>query len=327
MNHRQRIETSLAGEHPDQIPVAFWRHFPVDDQDPGVFAESILDFQSHYDFDLVKITPSSSYCIADWGIVDEWKGNLEGTRDYLQRRIRQPEDWAKLEHLDPRKGALGKILQTIELVRRHLSANTPILMTIFDPMAQAKNLAGNDLLLEHVKTAPDAVLEGLKIISDTTVDFIHQLLPLDIDGIFLAVQHGQKSLLTRDEFEKFCAIPDESILAVSSKYWLNVLHLHGDDVYFDLLEKYPVQVLNWHDRQTSPSLRDAANRSSKLLCGGLERWDVMTYGNPASIKEQALEAVEQTGGLRFVLGTGCVLPIITPAGNIQAAVDSVRSLG
>jgi uroporphyrinogen decarboxylase len=32
INHRQRLETCLSGEIPDRMPVALWRHFPVDDQ-------------------------------------------------------------------------------------------------------------------------------------------------------------------------------------------------------------------------------------------------------------------------------------------------------
>jgi hypothetical protein len=32
MNHRKRLEMSLSGELPDRVPVAFWRHFPEDDQ-------------------------------------------------------------------------------------------------------------------------------------------------------------------------------------------------------------------------------------------------------------------------------------------------------
>ena len=99
MSHRRRIEACLAGEKLDRSPVALWRHFPVDDQDPHRLAEATLEFQSLYDFDLVKVTPASSFCIKDWGVEDRWTGNPEGTRDYTRRAVHRPEDWARLRPL------------------------------------------------------------------------------------------------------------------------------------------------------------------------------------------------------------------------------------
>ncbi|HBY07699.1 MAG TPA: uroporphyrinogen decarboxylase, partial [Chloroflexi bacterium] len=72
--HRQRLETCLSGQIPDRTPVALWRHFPVDDQTPAGLAAATLNFQHNFDFDLVKVTPSSSFCLRDWGIGDEWRG-------------------------------------------------------------------------------------------------------------------------------------------------------------------------------------------------------------------------------------------------------------
>src|SRR5512139_3595706 len=103
MNHRQRLESVLAGSQPDRVPVALWRHFPVDDQSPGRLAAATVDFQNTFDFDLVKVTPASSFCIKDWGVQDEWHGAPEGTRAYTARAIQQPEDWQKLPALDPHR--------------------------------------------------------------------------------------------------------------------------------------------------------------------------------------------------------------------------------
>ena len=56
ITHRQRLETCLTGQKPDRTPVALWRHFPVDDQTPEGLAAATLNFQSTFDFDLVKVT-------------------------------------------------------------------------------------------------------------------------------------------------------------------------------------------------------------------------------------------------------------------------------
>ena len=37
------------------------------------------------------------------------------------------------------------------------------------------------------------------------------------------------------------------------------------------------------------------------------------------------DAIRQTGGRRLLLGTGCVVPVIAPHGNILAARQSVEA--
>src|SRR5512132_2106805 len=99
--HKERIQAALKGEFIDRPPVALWRHFPVDDQSPDLLAEAHLDYQQNYDFDLLKVTPASSFCLKDWGVDDEWVGSTEGTRGYTRRVVSSPRDWESLPELDP----------------------------------------------------------------------------------------------------------------------------------------------------------------------------------------------------------------------------------
>jgi uroporphyrinogen decarboxylase len=95
---------------------------------------------------------------------------------------------------------------------------------------------------------------------------------------------------------------------------------------FDLLSDYPVQVMNWHDRETPPSLAAGQERFAGAVCGGLQRWETVVRGTPDQVREQAHDAIEQTGGQRFVLGTGCVTPVVAPTSNIHAAREAARLL-
>lgn len=65
MEKRERLQAAIQGDAVDRPPVALWRHFPVADQDPSAFAEAVIGFQRRFDFDFVKITPASSYCVRD----------------------------------------------------------------------------------------------------------------------------------------------------------------------------------------------------------------------------------------------------------------------
>jgi len=314
----------LSGDQPDRTPVALWRHFPVDDQTPDGLTAATLQFQRTYDFDLVKVTPASSFSVKDWGVDDEWRGASEGTRDYTRTVINFPEDWGRLPVLDPGKKHLAAVLACLEMLSKELGTNTPILQTVFNPLSVAKHLAGNERLLVHMRQFPDALHAGLKTITESVRLFIEAAAKKGIAGVFFAVQHAQFSLFSEPEYQVFGRDYDLQALEPAQKLWLNMLHMHGSDVMFDLLASYPVQIVNWHDRETPPSLVEGKSRFSGVVCGGLERVQTMVLGTPETVARQACQAIDVSDGRRFILGTGCVLPITAPHGNILAARMSVE---
>ena len=324
LTHRQRLEACIAGHQPDRTPVALWRHFPVDDQNPELLAAATLDFQGRYDFDFVKVTPASSYATRDWGIQDVWLGNANGTRAYTQRVIQHPEDWLKLQVLDPNQGSLGDQLKCLAIINDNLDSQTPFIQTVFSPLSLAKYLIGDERLLLHLRRYPEAVHAGLATITETIQLFIHASLQTGIAGIFYAVQYAQHNLLTEHEFAAFGRNYDLQVLDSVRNAWFNVVHLHGLNVMLDQVADYPVQVVNWHDRETAPSLAEAKAIFPGALCGGLRRWDTMVLGSPDDVLAEAYDAIDTTDGLRFILGTGCVSPIVSPHGNLIAARAAVE---
>ena len=141
MNRRERLEAAIAGQSVDRVPAALWRHFPGDDQDPASLAAATIAFQRRWDFDFVKVTPASSFQIRDWGVQDEWQGNVEGTRHYTYHPVERAGDWRKLKALDARSGALGEQLKCLKMIVEALP-EVPVIQTVFSPLAQMKHLGG-----------------------------------------------------------------------------------------------------------------------------------------------------------------------------------------
>jgi len=326
VNHTERLQACLAGEKPDRTPVVLWRHFPVDDQSPERLAAALLFYQRTYDFDLVKVTPASSFCLKDWGVDDEWRGASEGTRQYTHPVIKHPRDWERLPVLDPNKGYLAAQLECLRLLIRELGSGTPVIQTVFNPLAQAKNMVGRDALLIHLRKFPQAVITGLKVIAESTRRFIDAASQTGIAGIFYAVQHAQYGLLTVDEYSSFGRAYDLPVLEAASHLWLNMLHLHGEEVMFDQFVDYPVQIINWHDQESPPSLVDGLQLFQGAVCGGLQREWTMVLGTPEQVFIEAQQAIQATKGRRFILGTGCVVPITAPHGNLLAARKCVEEI-
>jgi uroporphyrinogen decarboxylase len=324
LTHRERLEACLSGGALDRPPVALWRHFPVDDQTPDSLAAAVVHFQRSYDFDFVKVTPSSSFCLQDWGVRDEWRGDTEGVRSYTQFPIREPQDWERLKPLDPRSGWLGGQIASLHKIIAALGPDVPVIQTIFNPLSQAKNMVGRDTLIVHLRRYPDAVLAGLRTIAETSQRFIEEARKTGIAGVFYAVQHAQYGLLSEQEYTTFGRAMDLQVLEAIHGCWLNVLHLHGDEVMFHLFQDYPLQVINWHDQETSPSLAEAQKTWKGAVCGGLRQWQTIVMGSPQEVQVEAHAAIQQTAGKRFILGTGCVTPITAPHGNLMAVRNSVE---
>lgn len=324
MSKRERLEATFTGAPTDRPPVALWRHWPVDDQYGNELARASLVFQHTFDFDFIKVTPSSNFSVADYGWQSGWEGNQEGTRSKGPAIIQHPDDWLKLKPLDPAAGLLGQVLTANHIIGQSVKDDVPFIQTIFNPLSQAKNIA-QDNLLPHLRQHPDAVKAGLAVLTESILRFIEALKETGCAGIFLAVQHATTRLLSEAEYREFGAPLDVQILQAAGDMWFNLIHLHGTDVMFDLIGGYPGQVINWHDVETPPSLAEALERTDMALCGGLRQWETMVRGTPDTVAAEARAAIQATGGRRLILGTGCVTPITAPTCNILAARKAVEA--
>jgi uroporphyrinogen decarboxylase len=325
---RKRLDAVVAGEVPDRSPVALWRHWPGDDQDAQALAAAHLKWQQDYDWDLIKVSPSSSYCLDDWGVKTRWEGMAEGTRTYVERVILEPADWGKLKVLDPERGMLATQIEALQLVGEGLASmsgeQTPFLATIFSPLAQAKNLAGQERLLSHLRSHPESVRHGLETITASTIAYIEAAKKTGLSGIFYAIQHAQYAVMSPVEYQSFGLPFDEEILASASDLWLNMVHVHGEgDIMFDLVADYPVQLMNWHDRDTGLSLEQGARQIPGAVVGGVSRWTLL-QDSPEKALAEAGDAFKKTDRKGLMLGVGCVIMTNTPTRNIRALREFVE---
>jgi len=324
MDHWARIEAAIAGRPVDHVPVALWRHFPVDDQDPARLAARTVEWQRVWDFDLVKFMPSGTYSVEDWGAKSVYEDAANGARAISVPGVKRPEDWRRLPRLDPGKGVLGAQNEALARAAKELGGSVPILQTVFSPLTTARKLAG-EALLEHLRGDPGALEAGLRTITETTIDFALASLKAGAHGLFFATQLATTDVLTVAEYQGFGVRFDlEVFKALRKKTRLNMLHLHGENIMFDLLTDYPVEMINWHDRLTAPSLKIALNKFKGAVVGGVEERELLVSGGERALRAQVRDALGQTGGRRLVLGPGCVAAIAAPVENIRLVIDEAR---
>ena len=324
MSHRERIEKALAFEETDRLPFGFWRHFPNQDRAPRRLAQLSLEFQRKLDLDFIKFTPYGLYSAVDWGVTLDVKGGNEPPvqADYP---IKRPEQWRGLAQLRGTEGEYLIVLESQRIAISGMCEHIPLVQTVFSPLTTALKLAGPEKLLVHLRDAPAAVHAGLAIIAQTTRRFAIEALTRGADGLFFASQTANEGYLTRAEYAEFAKQYDIIVLeATRGRSWFNILHLHGEKVLIDEALDYPVQAINYHDREGGPSLAEMRKKTKKCLIGGIGHTTTLAHGTPADVDAQVQDAWRQVNHRGLILGPGCVASLESPEANVLQLRKSVE---
>ncbi len=327
MERRERVMAALKGERVDRPPVALWRHFPEDDQTAAGLARATAEWQRRWEWDFVKVTPTSGYPVEDWGATFEYRPNDHGTRTLLTHPVRSREDLEALRLLNVHAGVYGRELKALSLLRAELGDEELILETVFSPLNTLHRLAG-DFFFTAMREFPTQFRSALRIVTEVTTQFSRAALDFGADGLFFATQMAQPSVLSEEEFRTWGVPYDLDVLdALRGHTDFLLLHIHGDEIYFHLLaETYPVDAINWHAGTAEPTLADALTAFDGAVVGGITE-PTLVHGPVEALRQQVRDAVAQTQGQRHIVAAGCVTPIITPEAHIAAVKATVEELG
>ena len=337
MNREERIRAVLAGEQPDRIPVSVWMHLSEYDQDPRSLAEAMVAMNRKYDFDFIKMMPFGAYMVPDWG------GKLDVYCDKYKEveiadtGLKTAEDFYNMEILPPIYGTWGKTLQMAQWTIKLADPHTPCLQTIFSPASSLKKVAGAKMK-ELIAEEPEAVHHALQVITETTKGFVKANIEAGVSGFFFANQCATYDFMTDTEYAEFVKPYDLQVInAFKGKTWFNVCHIHGKNIMFDTVAKYPLEVLNWHDRQTGPTLAEAREKTGKVFLGGLREgpeivgshlvYDSVMAKDGASaesIKAHIREAIAMVNGKGLIIGPGCVADPRSPEACLKAVREAVE---
>ena len=337
MNREERIRAVLEGKQPDRVPVSVWMHLSEYDQDSRSLAEAMVAFNEKYDYDFIKMMPFGAYMTPGWGAKLKIFCDPYKEVEIIEPAITCPEDYEKLEVLAPTHGSWGRTLQIAQWTSKLIKPNTPYMQTIFSPATSLKKLAGARLLsdmLEH----PDKVHHALEVITETTINFVKANIEADVSGFFFATQLANYDMLSDTLYAEFCKPYDLRVISSYNKEtWFNVVHIHGKNIMFDTLEKYPLPILNWHDRQTEPDFKAAREKTNKVFMGGLKEGPAIVgtalqYDSIMStegmtvenIKKHIHEAIEMAGGKGLIVAPGCVADPKSPEELLKAVRAAVE---
>lgn len=306
------------------VPVAFWQHHPVADQQGDSLADATCAFQQRFDCDLVKITPASSFQLRDLGQTDSWEGDPIGRRTFGPGPVTAPEDWLRLAESRPEERHLAEHLKAARLIRARVPAHVPVLQSIFDPLFQLRILAGAQWP-RHCRDCPENLAIALEALTERTRRIVALFREAGVDGIFLAVQHAGQHESPGGSFLTTGLPQGLSCLAAAGPDSLNFVHLHGEGISPALLDAFPGTTVHF-SFDANPALEEGRRAGpGVLLSGGMApaRLAALT-AEEVSVETAALLA--RMRGRGFTLGAGCALQQATPERNVLAAIARARGL-
>ncbi len=325
MSARERVQAALGGEDLDHPPVSLWRHFPEEDQSAEALAASTLRWQQMLHLDFIKLMPPGDYATIDWGAQSEYQGAPGGTRETTLFPIQGPGDWLKINPVSVAAGFNAHVVDACRLVREGVGPDVPVLQTIFSPLTIGNKLS-NGLVIDHLRSHPENVHKALDAIRDVTVEMTNASLAAGADGVFFASQCATSDLVSREEYDEFGVAYDAPVLAAARDggSTFTMIHIHGDNTFFDLMAGYDGHAINWHDRRVGPSISDVLGEyPDRAAVGGIDEKAVATM-SADEVAAQARDARTQAGDRRLLIGPGCVALVATPEANLKAAVEAAR---
>jgi uroporphyrinogen decarboxylase len=317
MTRRERVRATLAGEPTDRPPVSLWRHFYDREGSAEALSAAMLEFQSTYDWDFMKVNPRASYHVEDWGVRTERPGTGPLDKPKVVRSaVQKPGDWDKIRPLDVTKGVLAEHLDAEERIAAGIQGEVDWLMTVFNPLSIAADLVHDDaLFVEHLRRHGERVHGALRAITETFAAFTRETLARGASGIFFATTDwANDTRIERELVLEFGRPYDLRVLAEAAAAPLNTLHVCGPGVYLREHADYPVAILSWDARDRgNPSIRGMRGATEKTLMTGIAHERTFLHGPAKAVEEEARASLAESGGTRFILGPGCAVPAASPA--------------
>lgn len=295
MTPRARVEAALAGDPVDRPPICFWHHFRPEGSGERLAEQTLAFFRDRFALDVVKVMPDLPYPTPE-------------------RPPATAADVAALPGLEMgTTPSFQEQLVCVRALRAALGSDVPVVVTLFSPLAMVRRLL-RERLVEVARADPGRFDEGLATVGANLRELMASLIDAGASGVFYSSMGATSADLTVAEYERFGVAHDLAALEGAAGGWCNIVHVHADPdqsadrIYFELFERYPVQVVSWSDRLTGPTLRQAAGMTGKCLMGGLFERGPITRGGEHEIAAEIDDAITQTGGRRLILANGCSVP-------------------
>jgi uroporphyrinogen decarboxylase len=338
MNGKERVEAAIRFESPDRVPLGYvtWGigakeanvTFPEYCKSAKNFATGLIKFARKYEADLITPGTDVWFVPEGWGVKVRYIEDIEAYPLLEEVAVKEPEDYEKLEVLDPRRdGRMPVVLDGVGIMCKELR-DVAVFPGLFGPLTVATHVRGMQEAMKDIILNPDLLQKGLETVTETLKELAVQMINEGADGIFMAVTRGSAELVTKQQYLDFGKEYDlELIKGIKKAGGEVMLHVCGYEPFLDIFSEYPAEILNYWDKSGSPGseLGYVKREYGDKICiaTGLDQTRTLLFGTPADVEKEVKEAIEK-GGKGFILCSGCEVSPASPEENLKAVSEAVN---
>ncbi|HEY7282825.1 MAG TPA: uroporphyrinogen decarboxylase family protein [Actinomycetota bacterium] len=321
MEPADRIRAAVALEPTDRPPAAWWGHTYREEWSAPDLARVTARRQREFGWDVVKLQPRA--CCFAQAFGSEYRPAME-FRDapaLVRPAVLRVEDWDRVTAAEAPVPSLIEQNDALRAVIGELGPGVPVIQTVFSPLTVAGYLAGEDRArtAAELRERPDLVGPALARIAHDLASFAASAVDAGAAGIFFAVSgFASVDLMSVDDYRRLVLPYDRRVLDAVAGAWLNVLHLCGPRLSFELADDLPSHVVSWSSHQPgNPALADGRSLAGRAVMGGLDHEGALVRGTPAEVRAERDAAIEAAGGVGLVVAPGCSVPPEAPEENLR----------
>jgi uroporphyrinogen decarboxylase len=309
MNKREQVLSLLdENKKQDYIPAGFFLHFDPIYQQGQAAVDKHLEFFRYTDMDFVKIQYETIFPRIP--------------------EIKTPDDWDKMPLY--KHEFYDNQLSIVDGLVRAAQGEALVIMTLYSPFMCAAHATSYDMITDHMKEAPEKIIKGMEIVTDSLMLFVKECIDRGVDGFYMSTQGGESHRFGDPVIFKQCVKPFDLALMdeINRNCIFNILHVCdflGGYSDFDMFLDYPGHVVNCNPELESGALtgQEISRMFGRPYMGGLDRKGIITTGGEAEITEVVLDILKEAPE-KFILAADCTLPSDINWNNIRTAIATAH---
>ena len=334
----ERVLASIYHKEPDRVPVV---HFLLGgarrltgasyedfSRKPDVAAEALIAATEMIGGDALYNVIDLSVEAADFGQEMVYPPNSTAHPNYQNPRIGTPDDYERLERVDPLKSPrMGMTIELGRILAVKAGIRYPVLGFCFGPLGVLAMMRGAERLFVDCLRCPEKVKTALEVVTEVLVDYVRCQCDTGVDGIMLDTLFASQSALSRNLWEEMEG-PYAGRVADEIRRWGAIVALHncGRGPYFDLQIKYtdPAMISFAYLPDDCSSMRELKDKyGHRTALVGFVPTEAIYREPPAKIMDVARQQIRSLApGGGYMLAPGCEYP---PNHDLTGALALVRA--
>lgn len=339
MTGLERIATALQFKEADRVPAgplvcgAARRVYGVTyaewAQDGELQAKCMIQAQKLIGFDGLLQLVDLSVEAADFGQEVIFPTEDTPHPNYGNPLIKTPDDYAKLERIDPTKSPrMKEEIKYCDILMNEIGATVANMAFIYGPLGILSMMRGAEKLFIDCMKYKENVIAGMEIITDVLVDYIKALTKTGVHAVVLDTLFASQCIMSKELWMETEGLFTRRIAeAVREGGSMVIVHNCGNGIYFDV-QIETMQPVAISFAYTPDDCKDMAETKEKYgdkvcLIGYVDPATYMFLGTPEEAKEECKRQIEELGkGGGFILSTGCEFP---PNGSLLNAIAMMEA--